>query len=538
MVEVLPFHPSRRRMSVVVRGAHTGRLLLLCKGADCSVLPLLRRSRCSKEEEAVRGVREGLEQYSRRGLRSLVMAGREVGEEEYRAWREDHQVLEEGGRGEEELRESYSRLEVEMMILGATGVEDRLQEGVVSSLALLREAGLPVWVVTGDMVETTVSVATSCALLTPDTLMLSLTCTSREEVAGALELCREQASSSDDKALVVDGQTLELVLASDSPLFEALARQCGVMLACRVSPLQKAQLARLAEDRGKLSLAIGDGANDVSMLQAASVGVGVCGQEGSQAVRASDFSLPSFRHLARLLLVHSHWNYSRLVSLALHSFYKNAVFVFVLFWFQLHCGFSGQDIIDNVSLILFSVFYTSLPPLVLGVFERDETQEKLYRHPGLYPHLSRSYTPLSFWLVMVEALYHSLLLFYLPYFWGLATPLDLWQLGSGVCLATILVIMQQLAVEVRSWTVMHVASVLLSVSLYLAVTLVTASVSLATSSPFMTSPNQWAVLVLTLALAPIPRLACRALAGTLGAGGREGVRRDSLTCIPLLTGGP
>ena len=129
------------------------------------------------------------------------MAGREVGEGEYRAWREAHRVLEEGGRGEEELRESCSRLEVEMMVLGATGVEDRLQEGVVSSLALLREAGLPVWVVTGDMVETTVSVATSCALLTPDTLVLSLTCTSREEVAGALELCREQASSSDDKAL-------------------------------------------------------------------------------------------------------------------------------------------------------------------------------------------------------------------------------------------------------------------------------------------------------------------------------------------------
>ena len=152
--------------------------------------------------------------------------------------------------------------------------------------------------------------------------------------------------------------------------------------------------------------------------------------------------------------------------------------------------------------------------------------------------LSKSYTPLSFWLVMIEALYHSLLLFYLPYCWALATPLGLWQLGSGVCLATILVIMQQLAVEVRSWTVVHVASVLLSVGLYLAVSLLTSYVSLATSSPFMASPGQWAVLVLTLALAPLPRLVCRALAGTLGAGGQEGARRDSLTDIPLLTGGP
>lgn len=65
----------------------------------------------------------------------------------------------------------------------------------------------------------------------------------------------------------------------------------------------------------------------------ADVGVGICGQEGRQAVMASDFAMGQFRFLKRLLLVHGHWNYQRVGYLVLYNFYRNAVFVLMLFWY-------------------------------------------------------------------------------------------------------------------------------------------------------------------------------------------------------------
>lgn len=107
-----------------------------------------------------------------------------------------------------------------------------------------------------------------------------------------------------------------------------------------------------------VTLAIGDGANDVSMIQMADIGVGIQGEEGTQAVMASDFSIPRFKFLKKLLLVHGHWNYDRLARLILYFFYKNAGFVLVLFWYQVHCGFSGSVMIDAMYLMLFNLFFT------------------------------------------------------------------------------------------------------------------------------------------------------------------------------------
>lgn len=127
--------------------------------------------------------------------------------------------------------------------------------------------------------------------------------------------------------LVVDGRTLAFcLLPNQEQMFLQLAQRCTAVLICRATPLQKATVVKLVKERLQaLTLAIGDGANDVGMIQCADVGVGISGQEGMQAVMASDYALVRFRHLRRLLTVHGHWAYHRLSVMVLYFFYKNAV---------------------------------------------------------------------------------------------------------------------------------------------------------------------------------------------------------------------
>ena len=389
VLHVLPFNSERRRMSVIVKQQNSNKIKLLCKGADCSMMTRL-KSPTSRDKEDVEVLTKAqLLAFSKKGLRTLVMAERILTQEEYQVWKAQHVMAENALEDRENLlSNSYENIEVNMSFLGATGVEDRLQEDVPSTITLLSEAGIVMWMLTGDSQETAINVAHSCNLLNLDSDVFVLNCASSFQAKTDLNeyINKKSLKSSEDKtALVVDGQTLKYILTELPDLFLDLARSCSTVLACRVTPLQKGDLVRLVKESLQVMvLAIGDGANDVSMLQMANIGVGISGQEGRQAVMAADFALPGFQFIRRLLLVHGHWSYSRLASLVLHSFYKNAAFVFVLFWYQLHCGFSGQAAIDQLYLILFSVTFTSLPPLVVGVFEQDFSSARLLNSPGLY----------------------------------------------------------------------------------------------------------------------------------------------------------
>lgn len=170
---------------------------------------------------------------------------------------------------------------------------------------------------------------------------------------------------------------------------------------------------------GISTLAIGDGANDVSMIQMADVGVGISGHEGMQAVMASDFTMSRFKFLEKLLIIHGFWSYDRLARMILYFFYKNAVnlllsfsisfsqykrftniilfytlfalqaFCFLAFWYQFYCGFSAQVMIDQMYLMLFNLVFTALPPLVIGVYDKTITEDLLFCKSYLYQYVSR-----------------------------------------------------------------------------------------------------------------------------------------------------
>ena len=121
----------------------------------------------------------------------------------------------------------------------------------------------------------------------------------------------------------------------------------------------------------KITLAIGDGANDVPMIKAAHIGIGLFGEEGMSAVQASDYALPEFRMLWRLLLVHGRWNYIRIAEMILYFFYKNMLFTIPQFLFAFYCGYSGQTVFDDWYVAFYNLFFTSIPLVVRAIFEQD-----------------------------------------------------------------------------------------------------------------------------------------------------------------------
>ncbi|CAF2970698.1 unnamed protein product [Rotaria sp. Silwood2] len=153
--------------------------------------------------------------------------------------------------------------------------------------------------------------------------------------------------------------------------FLELGTTCKAVVCCRVTLLQKAQVVELVmQNENKITLAIGgDGANDVSMIQKAHIGVGISGQEGRQAVLASDYRFGQFRFLERLLLVHVRWSYLRISKFLRYFFYKNFAFTLCHFWFGFFSGFSAQTIYDPFFVATYNVFFSSLPVLASGVFD-------------------------------------------------------------------------------------------------------------------------------------------------------------------------
>ncbi|XP_055916558.1 phospholipid-transporting ATPase VB isoform X1 [Eupeodes corollae] len=481
VLKVLPFDSSRKCMSIVVRRTGAQEIVLYCKGADSTIFPVLSACAPHSVESIVKEkTQQQLDTYARQGLRILVMAKRNLNAAEYTDWWARHQEIEMSLENRERrLRESFAKLETNLTLLGATGIEDRLQDGVPETISALLSAGIAVWVLTGDKPETAINVAYSAKLFSSQMEIIRLNARSRDAAESAImfylsEIETTRANNYEmntrlkPRALVVDGKTLTFILdlrANLTRSFLKLAKNCTSVLCCRSTPLQKAFLVKVVKDELHIStLAIGDGANDVSMIQMADVGIGISGQEGMQAVMAADFTLARFKYLESLLLTHGYWCYDRLARMILYFFYKNAAFVFLLFWFQLFCGFSGSVMIDQMYLMLYNLIFTSLPPLAIGVYDKRVPEELLISHPYLYKHgrLGNAYRPHDFWIVLLDALYQSLVIFFTAQsaYWD--SDVGIWEFGTTITASCLFTNLIHGAIEIRSWTILHVLSMVMS----------------------------------------------------------------------------
>lgn len=490
------FDSVRKRMSVVIRFPNNA-VKVLVKGADTSMLSILdnqiENGSAGTESARIRNATENhLNNYSLQGLRTLVLAARDLNGAELEEWQVKYEEASTSlSERVTKLRQAAALIECQLNLLGATGIEDKLQEGVPETIESLRQAGIKVWVLTGDKQETAISIGLSCRLLTGDMKQIIINGTSEDDcrclladakakylvkpliyTKGRGKLKEVEFLDSTEKlegsgnpplALIIDGNSLVYILEKDlQPDLFDLATSCRVVLCCRVAPLQKAGIVDLIKSRANdMTLAIGDGANDVSMIQMADVGVGICGQEGRQAVMASDFAMGQFRFLKRLLLVHGHWNYHRVGYLVLYNFYRNAVFVLMLFWYMLYTAFSTTSALTDWSSVFYSVIYTSVPTIVVGILDKDLSHKTLFLYPKLYcsGHRNESYNLRLFWVTMLDTLWQSLVVFYVPFFTYRYSTLDIWSLGSLWTIAVVVLVNIHLAMDIQRWVLItHMAT--------------------------------------------------------------------------------
>ncbi|ETP50274.1 hypothetical protein F442_04264 [Phytophthora nicotianae P10297] len=565
LLNVLEFDSDRKRMTVIVE-TPDGAIELLCKGADNVIFERLGADqaampgRMSSEQAS-----EQLTLYAKAGMRTLCLAYKTISRQEYENWNarytQAHASMEElvkrrQGRANA-IDPLMNEIERDLVLLGVTAVQDKLQAGVPATLRLLQETNIKVWTLTGDKMETAVNIGYASALLSHDmdvqqiggdgytstaaalkelsqrgdqeatsyhpspflaslssrtnggrgmrrsrrrasiqtdnflgsakaaiseflfgpptkqkrkqkrrrprnrrtsrtssafsqTPMYSSVATDAEYVdrftsdeeslydvgieaddeavhtpeygslAGNLDSRegRQSGSNSQKLALVIDGQALEYALRPQlRSLFYQVTQQCAsAVICCRVSPKQKADIVEFVREfePDSVTLAIGDGANDVAMIQSAHIGVGISGQEGAQAVNASDYALAQFRFLQRLLFVHGRWAYRRVAKLMSYMLYKNVTYVLTTFWFGCFCGFSGQPLILDVAAQSFNVLYTSVPLVLFAVFDQDVSSTSAAKFPYLYA-LGQKNILLArrvFWPWIFNGVWHSIVIFF------------------------------------------------------------------------------------------------------------------------------
>uniref|UniRef100_A0AAY4BEK6 Phospholipid-transporting ATPase n=1 Tax=Denticeps clupeoides TaxID=299321 RepID=A0AAY4BEK6_9TELE len=530
LLAILDFNNVRKRMSVIVRSPD-GKLTLYCKGADTIIYERLHLS-CSKLMEVTT---EHLNEFAGDGLRTLALAYKNLDEEYFREWKERHHEASTSLEDrEEKLDLLYEEIEKDLMLLGATAIEDKLQDGVAHTIEQLAKADIKIWVLTGDKQETAENIGYSCNMLREEMNDIFIVAANTPE--GVREKLRHvvpDESVTGEYGFVINGQSLAYALEPTMELeFLRTACMCKTVICCRVTPLQKAQVVELVKKYKKaVTLAIGDGANDVSMIKAAHIGVGISGQEGMQAVLSSDYSFAQFRFLQRLLLVHGRWSYLRMCNFLRYFFYKNFTFTFMHFWYAFFCGFSAQTVYDEWFITLYNLVYTALPVLGMSLFDQDVSDSWSFEYPQLYVpgQLNLYFSKTAFMKCALHSCYSSLVLFFIPYGAIYDTVkndgkdiADYQSFALLVQTCLLVAVCIQLGLDMSYWTAVNHVFVWGSLAMYFIVTFTMHSngmyLTFTSSFPHigtarnsLSQPNVWLTILLTSILCVLPVLTHRFL---------------------------
>uniref|UniRef100_A0A2K5YHF3 Phospholipid-transporting ATPase n=1 Tax=Mandrillus leucophaeus TaxID=9568 RepID=A0A2K5YHF3_MANLE len=409
ILQIFPFTYESKRMGIIVRDESTGEITFYMKGADVVMAGIVQYNDWLEEECG---------NMAREGLRVLVVAKKSLAEEQYQDF-EARYVQAKLSVHDRSLKVAtvIESLEMEMELLCLTGVEDQLQADVRPTLETLRNAGIKVWMLTGDKLETATCTAKNAHLVTrnQDIHVFRLV-TNRGEAHLELNAFRRKH----DCALVISGDSLEVCLKYYEYEFMELACQCPAVVCCRCAPTQKAQIVRLLQERtGKLTCAVGDGGNDVSMIQESDCGVGVEGKEGKQASLAADFSITQFKHLGRLLMVHGRNSYKRSAALSQFVIHRSLCISTMQAVFSSVFYFASVPLYQGFLIIGYSTIYTMFPVFSL-VLDKDVKSEVAMLYPELYKDLLKgrplSYKTFLIWVLISiyqgsTIMYGALLLF-------------------------------------------------------------------------------------------------------------------------------
>lgn len=404
----IEFDSDRKRMSVIVK-APNGQIVLYTKGADAVMMNLFTQE--EKETEGVH-IAEEVDAWAEQGLRTLVCGWRLVSDDEWNDFRDRlQQASVELHNREQKVKEVGATIEKDLIVLGAIAIEDELQANVPETMSYLSQMGIKLWVLTGDKHETAVSIAKSTNVITPDCRVFELLTNDPSDCQEVLS----QVKDAESCVLVLSPAALSYLTESNPMALVEFGEHCRSVICYRMSPFMKSKVVEtMQKNTKKICLAIGDGANDVNMIQTANVGVGIIGREGRQAANNSDFAIPRFKHLKRLLAVHGRLSLVRLSGVIRYMFYKNIVFCLPHLWYFMFTYWSPTTLFDGWLLASYNLLWTLFPPGEYGFFEQDISVLSMMKYPVVYSE-ARSGKYLSWWSFsgeVINAVYQSLILFY------------------------------------------------------------------------------------------------------------------------------
>nr|XP_020456646.1 phospholipid-transporting ATPase IC [Monopterus albus] len=524
MLALLDFNSDRKRMSIILKFPD-GRIRLYCKGADTVIYERLSPS--SKHKETTQSA---LDIFANETLRTLCLCYKDISAEEYNAWSRKHkeaQVV--MANRDAALDQVYEQIEKDLMLIGATAIEDKLQDGVPETIAKLANANIKIWVLTGDKKETAENIGYSCSLLTDDMQIHYGEDVKGVELGAAVaqEANRRNDPSSyrrgnkksteafftgqGKNALIITGGWLNEILyekkkkrrrlrlrrlkkrappanpQDGQPMdekekemrqidFVDMACECEAVICCRVTPKQKANVVNLVKKYKKaVTLSIGDGANDVNMIKSADIGVGISGQEGMQAVMSSDYAFAQFSYLQRLLLVHGRWSYIRMCKFLRYFFFKNFAFTLVHFWYSFFSGYSSQVAYEDWFITLYNLCYSSLPVLLVGLLDQDVNDKLSLKFPKLYlpGQQGKLFNYKKFIISLFHGIFVSLTIFFIPYGAFLQTmgedgeaPSDLQSFAVVTASSLVFTVNLQISLDTSYWTFVNCFAVLGSIAIY------------------------------------------------------------------------
>ncbi|GBC10641.1 hypothetical protein RclHR1_00980018 [Rhizophagus clarus] len=500
ILNVIEFSSKRKRMSIIYR-LPDGRICLLCKGADTVILDRLRHPQTKmmtdkrffientnqnhvKDLFSIRDDKwlysrtiQHIQEFSTEGLRTLLYGHKFIEEDEYATWNKLYQTASTSLIDRQKSLEDVAELiERDLEITGATAIEDKLQNGVPETIDNLRRAGIKIWMLTGDKRETAINIGYSCSLIKEYSTIIIVDSTVDLKKNLQSSLKRVHRGKLNHAVAIIDGTTLMTIEQNPEimDLFINLGVLCEAVICCRASPCQKALVVRKIREKltNAVTLAIGDGANDIAMIQEAHVGIGIMGREGLQAARTSDYSIAQFRYLMTLLFVHGRWSYVRVSKFVLGTFYKCICFYITQGIFQFFTGYSETSLYEHWTLAAYNTLFSSLPVLIVGIFEKDLNKKTLIGVPELYRtmgQLDSAFNLRIFFSWVCAGIYHALVIVLIPFclheiivdyeLRTIGSP-HLYELGMTVYTCVVFVVTFKIAyLECHNWTFFtHLAS--------------------------------------------------------------------------------
>ena len=477
ILHVLGFSSERKRMSIIVRDKNI--IKIYCKGADMEIIKRL--SLKEQKKQKVKVISTELDNFSKLGFRTLMVASKIIKESDYKLWIDKIRKLEKFKENNSLLERLYNIIECDFELLGGTILEDKLQHKVPETISALKLADIKIWVLTGDKLDTVENIGIGCNLLSYDEKIFKIRILTKKEnneedeneslleiknfmeefktflnnlnddekENNNLKIYKNIKPKSDDKisfnhsdlkseylfdlkqknlmknfSIIIESPLLNNIFKNDelTQKFLTIAQYATTVMCCRASPYQKSQVVQEIKkfNSSAVTLAIGDGRNDISMLMEANIGVGVFGEEGTSAAQAADFAIGEFKLLKRLLFFHGRVNMNRIIKMIIYFFYKNFIFTMTQFFFAFLNLSSGQTLMDDWYITCYNLIFTAFPLCITSLTDIDVKEEDSEECKKLMPLLykesrdsKKSFTLFRFIITVSRSIILSCIIFIL-----------------------------------------------------------------------------------------------------------------------------